>query len=228
MSDQAIADLLATIPLFREVGDGELQALASAARVLTRARGGRIFEEGSHADSCYVLVSGLAKVMISSRRGTTITLDVVGERELVGELGLLDRAPRSASLVAAHDCRLIQISRVAFIRLRSNPAFEDRLVAHVTAMLRRATEQLRAIHTFSSAEHVQWCLGRLALRLGRRTGSMFIISPRPHHQDIADMTGCTRETVTRVMRRLKATNTVSWNATSLMLDERGFKDLLVP
>ena len=218
--------LLRKLPLFATVSDSDLRTVAAEARSFTRPRGARIFEEGGAADSCYVLTSGLAKVVISGRRGKEVTLDVVGELELVGEIALLDRANRSASLVAAHECRFIRIGRASFAALRHSRAFEDQLVEHITAMLRRATEQLRAVHTFSSSERVEWCLAHLAARLGRRTNGTIAISPRPHHQDIADMTGCTRETVTRVMQRLKAGQAMSWNTTSLMLHERRFKALL--
>jgi CRP/FNR family transcriptional regulator, cyclic AMP receptor protein len=226
MADAVVVDLLRRISLFADVPEADLWLLARAARGLTRVKGARIFEEGSSADGCYIVVSGLAKVVISGRRGTEITLDVAGEGELVGELALLDNSPRSASLIAASECRLIQIDGASFSALRRHAAFEERLVAHVTRTLRRATDQLRAIHTLTSAEHIEWCLARLAARLGRRQDRSVVISPRPHHQDIADMTGCTRETVTRVMRRLKAARAISWNATSLILDDSAFRRTL--
>jgi CRP-like cAMP-binding protein len=226
MSDAITVAVLRTVALFSEVSESDLQTLTRSSRSLTRVQGARIFEEGSSADSCFVVVAGLAKVVITGRRGSEITLDVVGERELVGELALLDRSPRSASLVATHECRMIQLNGASFLALRSNPLFEQRLVTHVTTMLRRSTAQLRAVHTLSSSEHVRWCLARLAERLGRRSGNTTVISPRPRHQDIADMTGSTRETVSRIMRRLEASKAISWNPTSLTLDERAFKGLL--
>jgi CRP/FNR family cyclic AMP-dependent transcriptional regulator len=221
-----VFDLLRRVVLFSGAPEPELRAMARTARVVTKVPGARIFEEGGSADNCYVVVSGLAKVVISGRRGKEITLDVVGECELVGEVALLDHAPRSAGLVAAHECRLVEISRASFERLRGSRTFEDRLVGHVTATLRRATAQLRAIHTFTSAEHVRWCLARLGSRLGRRAGATIVISPRPHHQDIADMTGCTRETVTRIIRKLTSAKEIACTSQSLILHEHLFARVL--
>ena len=93
-------------------------------------------------------------------------------------------------------------------------------------MLRRATEQLRVIYTYSSAERVAWCLARLALRTGGRRVAGAIVIARPPHHELADMTGCTRETVTRVLLQLKRLKWVDWDAASLRLTESAFKRYL--
>jgi CRP-like cAMP-binding protein len=148
--------------------------------------------------------------------------------QLVGELSLLDGAPRSAGLVALSDCRLIQLPKGAFDLLRRDPAFEDELFHHIGRMLRRATEQLRVSYTYSSTERVAWCLARLAARSGPRIGDTIAISPKPSHQELADMVGCTRETVSRALLRLKTLRCLSWDADALHLNERAFRSYLEP
>src|SRR5688572_20697606 len=148
MSPTVIVEMLRKVPVFAYVPVADLLAMATAARPLVRKKNARIFEEESEANSCFVLISGRAKVVISGRAGTEITVGLVGPFELVGEIALLDSSTRSAGLVAIEACQLLQISKASFTALRSNRDFEDKLVAHVTSMLRRATEQLRAIYTF--------------------------------------------------------------------------------
>src|SRR5690606_22338051 len=109
---------------------------------------------------------------------------------VVGEVALLDRSNRSASLVAAEPCHLIRISGVAFERTRSNIAFERKLVAHVVGLLRQANDQARAIATFPSVSRVVWCLSRIAQREGQRQGKVVVVPNKPH-QELAEMTGCT-------------------------------------
>lgn len=226
MSEEVVSGLLRRVPLFASLAPSDLRALAASAHSLSRKKGARIFEEGSSGDSCYILTSGRAKVVLSGPAATELILGTVEPFELVGELALIDSFPRSAGLVATEDSQLIQLPGAAFRELRKNRSFEDQLVAHVAAMLRGATEQLRAIYTYSSSERVAWCLARLGSRKGRRIGDAIVISPRPAHQELADMTGCTRETVTRILRQLKQSRSVAWDDQSLRLSARAFKRYL--
>jgi CRP-like cAMP-binding protein len=226
MSEDVVFGLLRRVPLFAGLPAADLQAAAKTVRLLSKKKAARIFEEGSAADSCYVITSGRAKVVLSGAAATEVILGTVEPFELVGELALLDTSRRSAGLVAMEDCHLLRLPSASFHELRNNRAFEDKLIAHVTSMLRRATEQLRAIHTYSSTERVSWCLARLAARAGRQAGNAIVISPRPRHQQLADMTGCSRETVTRILLRMKRLKSVSWDDESLKLTESAFKRYL--
>ena len=228
MSAEVVFDLLCRVQLLATLPASELQLAARGAHAISKKKGARIFEEGSLADSCYFITVGRAKVVLSGPAGVEVTVGTVEPFELVGELSLLDGAPRSAGLVALVDCRLIQLPKSVFDQLRRNPAFEDKLFHHVARMLRRATEQLRVSYTYTSTERVAWCLARLATRSGRAIGDVLAISPKPSHQDVADMVGCTRETVSRALQRLKSLRCVSWDADALRLNERAFRAYLEP
>jgi CRP-like cAMP-binding protein len=204
--------------MFAGVPAPELEDVVKMARPLPVRKGARVFEEGSAADSCLVLTAGRAKVVLSGTGDAEITLGILEPFTIVGEIGLLDGSVRSASLVALEACQFIRIPAQAFQALRRNPAFENRLLAHVTATLRRANDQLRAIYTFGAEDRVAWCLGRLATQRGRRQGAVVLIEPRPAHHELADMAGCSRETVSRALMRLKRTKCVSWDADRLRLD----------
>lgn len=228
MNEDVVFELLRRVPLFAETPGPELRAVARSAHQMSKKKSSRIFEEGSAGDSCYVLTSGRAKVVLSGQEGMDVILGFVEPFELVGEIALLDNATRTAALVAVEESHLIQIPKSSFAGLRNNRQFEDRLVMHLTSSLRRTTEQLRAIYTYSSTERVSWCLARLALQAGRRTGSRIVISPRPLHHELAEMTGCSRETVNRILLRLRRAKSVSWSASDLTIEEAAFARYLVP
>lgn len=202
MSKDVIKRQLKTVPLFSDLASEELDALASVARPIAFRRKTRIFEEGSPADCCFVLTSGRARIAISGANGTEILRDIVGRNQLVGEVALLERSTRSASFVAVEDCRLIRIPASVLHTLRRNPQFEDKIVVGLAAMLRKAEDQVRVIATFPCAGRVAWCLGRIAGHEGWREGPWIVI-PSPAHQELAEMTGCTRETVSRVLGELE-------------------------
>lgn len=218
--------LLRRAPLFADLPSELLENVARNARPIFRAKGARIFEEGSVADCCYLLTDGRVKVVLADTADGQITLNVLDPLCLIGEVSLLDNMPRSAGLVAMEDSHLIQIGRASFLELRNNRSFEDKLVVHVAATLRRATEQLRAIYTFDSMERVAWCVARLARQMHGPDAREIVMAPKPAHHELAEMTGCTRETVSRALLRLRRLGWVRWDAGSLTLNVKSFSRYL--
>ena len=220
---------LRSVPLFADsrcVSDADLGALGEKATVLTLKKNARVFEEGTPADACYVLTEGRAKVVISGERGTEIILAILEPYSLVGELSLLDGAARSAALVALEESRFLRIPREAFTELKKRSVmFQELLLSHVASTLRHTNEQLRVICTFQAVGRVAWCLGRLAARDGVLSHGVIALK-RPAHHEIAEMTGCSRETVTRALTRLKSKRCVSWDDDTLRLDVEALRRYL--
>jgi CRP-like cAMP-binding protein len=216
MSKAVMVQCLRAVPLFAEVSDAELNAVTELARSLVIRKGGRLFDEGAEADACFVLTGGTARVVLMSGDGTEVLLDLIRPTSLVGELALLDHAARSASVIAAEDCHVIRLPARAFETLRNNVRFEQGLVAHVTATLRETNDQVRAL-TFTSKARVAWCLGRIARHEGRWEGSWLAIA-RPPHTALAEMSGCSRETVSRALSALKVKKYVTWDDEVMRLD----------
>lgn len=223
MSEAVLSGLLRQVPLFAELPASDLEAVVRTARSISKRKGSRVFEEGSVADCCLVLTAGRAKVVLSGAGDAEITVGIVEPFTVVGEMGLLDGSARSASLIAIEESQFIRISDQAFHGLRKNRAFEDKLLAHVTSTLRRANDQLRAIYSFGADDRVRWALGRLARQRGRPQGGGIVIQPRPAHHELADMTGCSRETVSRALMKLKRKKYLTWDAHSLRVEIEGVK-----
>lgn len=217
MSKDVIKNCLKAVPLFANLSVEELTVLASVARTAIVRRRARIFEEGDTADCCFVLTSGKARVVLNGDNGTEILLHIVTPTRLVGEVALLDRSTRSASLVASQACQLIRIPAAALDALRSNPGFEAHLVAGLVSRLREADDHVRVVSTLSSLRRVAWCLGRIARYEGHRDGPNVVI-PKMGHADLAEMAGCSRETVSRALGTLKRKKYVTWDRRTIRLD----------
>ena len=223
MANSSVFELLRLVPLFADIPVVALRAVAARSQAIWKKKGARVFEEDSPADCCFVLTSGRAKVVIRGSGDSEVILGIIEPHSVIGEIALLDHSTRSAGLVAVDKSHFIRIAGPAFLELRNNRAFEDRLVADLTATLRRATEQLRAIYTYSSQDRVAWCLARLAHQRGNRLGTEIAIAPRPPHQELAEMTGCSRETVSRILLQFRRMKWVSWDRQSLRLQENVFR-----
>jgi CRP-like cAMP-binding protein len=217
MTAAAKKEWLKSVPLFSTLSDAELSALAAAAGSIAVQKHGRLFEEGSPGDCCYVLTAGEARVVLSSDGDAEMLLATIRPRMVVGELALLDGSPRSAALVASQSCRFLSIPAAAFNGLRANAAFEQRLVKHVASRLRDTNEHIRGVSSGSSIARVAWCLSRVARQEGtlERGG---IVVPKKTHQELADMAGCSRETVTRALATLRKKRCVSWAGKTMRIE----------
>lgn len=212
MSGQAgfFVGLLRQVHLFSELSEPELRQVGETAVILRRTKNQIIFDEGDSGDFLLVLTSGRAKVVLVGDGAEEIILNFVEPFRVVGEIALLDRSTRSARLVALEDCQFIKLAVTSFDAIRtSNPAFAAKVIAHVTATLRDSNDQLRVICTYRSLGRVAWCLDRLVRQREQITGSTATLDPCPKHHELAQMTGCSRETVSRALKTLKQKNCIT-------------------
>lgn len=105
-----IAAELAQISLFAGLEPGELAALARHAFVRKLARGQILFTEGEPSEHLFLVRSGRLRVFVASARGEELVLSVVGPGESLGELSVLDRQPRSATVDALEPAELIALA----------------------------------------------------------------------------------------------------------------------
>ena len=116
-------------------------ARAQLMRAMTRqtyTRGDVIFHEGTPGDVAYLIWSGEVLVIKGGLHSPTI-LGSRGPGEILGEMALLENQPRSASVIALTDLRLLEIHKTDFTRLLSDtPSIGVEIMATMSARLRAA------------------------------------------------------------------------------------------
>jgi CRP-like cAMP-binding protein len=124
-------ETLATVPLFSACSKKELQMVAKAADHLTVAPGQVVVTEGAAGTEFFVILDGRARV---ERHGKEVASLAAGS--FFGDLALLDRAPRNASVVADSELELAKIGQRAFDDLLDHPGFSKKLLAGLARRLR--------------------------------------------------------------------------------------------
>lgn len=192
----AVGEVLAAlrqVELFAGLDETVLQQIVSVARPREFDRGELLFVEGDVGDALLVLVSGSVTVFRTSADGERAALNVLEPPEVLGEIALLDGAPRSASVEATEPTTVLSLSRAEFFGLlRSQPTVLEPLVRQLGTMVRRLTEQ--------AADHVFLDLaGRVAKALLRLAapGSPPVVAITQSR--LAEMSGGTRQSVNQVL-----------------------------
>src|SRR5438309_9729988 len=99
--------VLKAVPLFASVPEEQLRMLTVVVTRKSVSRSTTIMAGGDATDSLYIVLSGRLKVMMSDSDGEGVILAILGPGEFLGELGLIDGTPRSASVVQMDYCELL-------------------------------------------------------------------------------------------------------------------------
>ena len=124
-------ETLATVPLFSACSKKELQMVAKSADHVTVPAGKVVVSEGAAGSEFYVILDGRARVERHGREVATL-----GPGAFFGDLALLDRAPRNASVIADSELELAKLGQRAFDGLLDHPGFSKKLLAGLARRLR--------------------------------------------------------------------------------------------
>jgi CRP-like cAMP-binding protein len=193
---------LRSIPLFSRVAQPDLEQIASHLIERRYPRNTTIVEEGLPGDYMYILREGRVKVTKLSEDGREKILDFLEAGSFVGEMSLLERGPRSASVKTLAPVKVLALSRTDFINLlRKSPDLAIAVIQELSRRIRSVNEQASSLSFQRVKERTMGLLERLAK--DPSADGERLVTPILTHQQIADMVGTSRETVTRVVKDLK-------------------------
>src|SRR4051812_4616448 len=111
------ANELAQIPLFSDLSEEDLRALATYADEVTVSEGKHLVDEGGYAYDLFVIVEGTAQVIVGGE-----TVAELGKGDFFGEAGVLEKQQRNATVVARSRMRLVSLTGWDLRRMRKQLA----------------------------------------------------------------------------------------------------------
>lgn len=194
-----VPSALRGIPLFADLEQAELEALAQLGRVRTISRGNVIFYEEDPGTSCYVLLAGKVKIVVNADDGREHILGMLQAGDFFGEMSLIDGQPRSASAVCVEDVTVVMIQRDEFLKLlRANSELTLKLLVTLTMRLRAADRNVESLAFLSAPGRVARLLLELA-KEGEAGPDGLSFQHAMTRQEMASLAGTSRETLTRVL-----------------------------
>ena len=197
-------EILKKVPLFRDLADEQLADLSSVFWQKFYPIGSLIITEGSGGDTLFVLNRGAAKVTRESEEGREVIFAFLREGDIFGELSILDGRDRSANVVALEDTEVYILKRNDFLKvLVGYPALSVQLLQELARRIRSSDRQIEYLALKDSETRVLLALGRLAGETGMADPDRYVMELKlPIQQDLANMAGTSRETVSRVLKSL--------------------------
>ena len=188
-------------PYLAVLSPEDRSALLRIARRRRYARREVLFHEGDPADTMHILDRGHVAVRTSTPLGDVALLRVLGPGAAFGEMALIDASPRMASIIALGPCETLALHRDAFDGLRSTHPDIDRvlLAAMVGEVRRLSTLALELMYV-----PVDKRLCRRLVDLAAIYSPGDPVTVPLTQEDLAQLTGTTRQTSNRVLRAAEA------------------------
>lgn len=189
---------LRDVSLFHGLSEEALQGLTTVSRSMTLRPGQVLFVQGDPSNGCYPVLGGALRVSHFSADGHETVLAILGRGDIVGEMGLFDAAPRSATVTAQTECELAFIGTAEFFRCAdADPGIYRHLLKMISARL-RATNDALAAATLPLSGRLARVLLLLSESFGHALGGgRVMIRQKLTQSDLCSMTGSARENVSR-------------------------------
>lgn len=166
--------------------------------------GAVLFVEGQAPRGVYLLCKGRVKLTMTSSDGKALILHIAEPGELIGINGAMSGAPYELSAEMLEPCQVNFIKREAFLRLlREQPEISAHLTSQLSRDYQAACFQIRSLGLSRTASEkiVRFLLESAAK--GKETSQGIRMNLALTHEEIAQIVGVSRETVTRTLTDLR-------------------------
>jgi CRP/FNR family cyclic AMP-dependent transcriptional regulator len=193
---------LENVPIFADLEEPELKTIEKLGLRKKYKKGNIVVLEKEMGAALFVIISGKVKIVRTDEDGREVILSIFGPGEFFGEMSLLDGLARSASVVALAKAELFMIHRRDFLKLlHEHPQVAISLLGELTTRLRKADTQIKSLSLKDASGRVANVILMLADDIGVFRKGKVEIDELPLQQDMANMAGTSRETVSRMIHQ---------------------------
>ncbi|WP_240041253.1 Crp/Fnr family transcriptional regulator [Paenibacillus ginsengarvi] len=207
---EPIAALIRNIPLFQDLSEEELRGISDLFRERKYSKHSIVFFEGDPGEELFIIKSGTVKIYkIDNTKQITLALFRSGD--FFGEMSLMQKdGVRSAHAETLEPSVFYTLRRTTFNEFMvRTPSLCMRLLEMTMDRLRGANEQIHALTFLDVRTRILKAVFQLSQEYGESETDKVLISIKLTHQEIANMVGTVRESVTKVLQELQDDRVIS-------------------
>jgi CRP-like cAMP-binding protein len=213
-------NFLRNVPIFAELEEKDLLRVVKLGTSQKYKKGNIVVLEQESGAALFVIITGKVKVVRMDEDGREVILSMFGPGEFFGEMSLLDGLTRSASVVATVKSELFMIHRRDFLELLNEfPSVTISLLAELAMRLRKADMQIKSLSLKDAEGRIANVMLILADDVGIFRKGKVEIDDLPLQQDIANMAGTSRETVSRMIHLFIEGGEVQMKGNKLIIND---------
>lgn len=179
-----------------------------------------LLAEGEIPRGVYITCSGRTKLSIGARDGKTIILKISGDREVLGLSSVITGSPSPITITTIELCQIRFVERDSFLRLIEGDS--RAALACAVKLAREIATAFDDVHELLLARSSTEKLARLLLSwvANEQRNRELRVSTEFTHQEIAQMIGSSRETVTRLLSDMKRKELIRLEGATLVIPNR--------
>jgi CRP-like cAMP-binding protein len=194
-------DFLSSVSIFSDLSDSELINIQSLCKTRKYPKNSMIILEEEMGDVVFIVMIGTIKITRVNDEGKEVILAMLGSGEVFGEMAILDGESRSANALAQENSEVVTINREDFLNIiKTNNKVAINLMTEFAIRLRKSDQQIEALSLDDAEHRIGVSILNLAEEMGVIRKGVVTVDNLPYQQDIANMAGTSRETVSRVMK----------------------------
>lgn len=211
--------LLGRMPILSSLNQSELEQLANATQLRRLARFHFVYMPDENADYLYFLLKGKIKIGTFSPDGREVIKEILQPEQIFGETALSGEMMRSDFAQAMQEEVEILAIRMADFRqmIQQSSSLMFSCLQHLNQRLVRVEERLASLVLKDARERIIEFLLETADREGRKVGYETLVKHQLTQQEIANLTGTSRQTVTSVLNDLRKSNLIYFNRNSILI-----------
>jgi CRP-like cAMP-binding protein len=219
--DQRALWYLKKIPLLQDLPADAMSRLAESVEINEVRRRQVVYLPGDPGHSVYFVNGGRVKISKVTRDGKELTLAYRGPGDLFGELAMVDGGPREEMAEAMDNALLTEMERGDFEHLvQGHPLLGFRLAKLLTVRRREIENKIENL----VFKDVNAKLAELLLRLGSDYGvddaRGTLVALKITHQEMANLIGSTRETVSLTLSQFKRRGLIRTEGRKVIISDR--------
>ncbi|MDO8368716.1 MAG: Crp/Fnr family transcriptional regulator [Saprospiraceae bacterium] len=219
MNGQPLHAVFQQFPLLSSLSEAELQRLALMAERRTALRHSFIYLADQPSDYVCLLAGGAVKIGIFSHDGREIIKNIQHPFTVFGELGLTgeqNRVEFASAMSRDVDYFAIRVEDFKYL-MQHNFDLSQSVMLYLGERLRRAERHWESLILKDVRTRIVEFLKESAGERGRQVGFETLVKHGLTQQDIANLVGASRQTVTAILNELKKSNLIHFNRNTILI-----------
>jgi CRP-like cAMP-binding protein len=212
-------EMLKEFPLFQGFNHSELSHLESIIECKSKPKFSTFYDAGDATCHLYFLLKGTVKTCKNSPDGREVIKTILHPVSMFGELGIVGEKYRHETAETMNkEAEYVVIALQDFQRfMRSQHSLCLKFLEMIGSRLLRVEEKLESLIFKDARARIIDFLVESATQRGRRVGFEMLFKHCLTQQDIANLTGTSRQTVTSVLNELKKENLIYFNRNTILI-----------
>ncbi len=214
--------------MFKGLDSPSMEKLNTISSMQTVSKNQPIYFANEPSNSIFFLKKGRVKLTRTSPEGKELIIALVNPGEIFGELGVIDNGERTDYAYTTDESLICAISTDDFQEFISkNPELNLKISKLIGFKLRKYSKKIEDLIFKDAPQRVISFILNFAVDHGKKIGDEYFIKPFMTHQEIAELTACSRQTVNAVLTNLREQELINFDRRKLIiLNEEKLRKML--